>query len=221
MAGGLVGGWAIGSKLRSAIDFDAQEQEPQQSAQTVADSAPQQAKTLMEATATVMLVGDPAAGKSLFVERCTNRDGIGRETLPRTLAPAWESAFMPLPLGRATFHFLDTPGAYPELSVPFYRGVQFVVLVFDVSNANSFVNLKMLWYTAVQTHRLNLANARIKPGSCVVLAHIIDERRERAVTRRDAARWCASKQLPYFETHPAEAVPKVLSHIAQTCISSD
>ena len=168
-----------------------------------------------------MLVGEPGVGKSLFVSRISNLDGVGRETLPKTLAPTWQRADIPLvPNGQVTFQLLDMPGSLPELSIPFYAHAHAVVLMFDVGSASSFARMKMLWHTSLKQHRDLVPGARYAPGSTVVLAHIIDERRERQVTRREASAWCASAGvgLPYFETHPLETSPKVLAHLAAAVV---
>jgi 16S rRNA U516 pseudouridylate synthase RsuA-like enzyme len=44
----------------------------------------------------------------------------------------------------------------------------------------------------VQQHRLS-AGSRVATGSNVVLAHILDEGRERQVKRREAALWCSTE----------------------------
>ena len=90
-------------------------------------------------------------------------------------------------LGAASFMFLDTPGSMPELSIPFYRQVNSVVLVFDVGSSQSFAKMKTLWYSAVRLHRDAAGGARTAADSTISLAHVIDERRERQVTRREAA----------------------------------
>ena len=92
------------------------------------------------------------------------------------------------------------------------------MLVFDVGSSMSFDKMKSQWYSSVRLHRF-ASGARQAPGSTVVLAHIIDERRERQVTRREAAAWCQQQNLPYFETHPAEKpYPRVLHHLASTLL---
>jgi len=74
-----------------------------------------------------------------------------------------------------------------------------------------------VWYAAVQQHRP--AAGRNSAGAIVVLAHVIDERRERQVTRREASTWCESVSLPYYETHPADVRgwKRMLQHIAEKC----
>ena len=73
-----------------------------------------------------------------------------------------------------------------------------------------------MWYAAVLQHRQMDKHAA---GTCVVLAHVIDERRERQVTRREASAWCELNGLPFFETHPADirGWRRLLVHLTDKC----
>ena len=240
VSGGLAGGYAIGSRLRQAMHEEPAKSSDAHSRAVDSHGPHHSGQTNYLAslhgglTCTIMLVGEPSVGKSLFLARITAPDGnTGRHALPKTMAPAWQQADVLLPsqgarqgrvstaaaatlsAGRATFQVLDTPGCLPELCVPFYRGVQCVVLMFDVGQASSFAKLKSDWFAAVTLHRLDARGNRHPRETTVVLAHVVDERRNREVTRREAAAWCSSVGLPFFETHPAELQPKVLGHLAR------
>ena len=89
--------------------------------------------------------------------------------------------------------------------------------MFDVSSLQSFVNLQGFWLTQAQQQRLYLR--QYPPSTTVVLAHMIDERRDRQVSRRDASSWCAAMGITYFESHPKDpsAIRKMLLHLARAC----
>ena len=271
VSAGLAGGYSLGSKLRQVLQEASAADGQHQRVGDAAKRGTREGGSLSQLpsslasrwvgneeamTLTVMLVGEPGAGKTLLCERLAAEDGIvGRETLPRTLAPQWHAVQLDLPsVGRVSVQLLDTPGGLPEvsviqanrpsshlthsqatpvthppalcpcavaaqLSVPFYRDVQACILVFDVGSSLSFARMKAFWYSATRLHRFHTPGARQKPGSTVVLAHIIDERRERQVTRREAAAWCQQQKLPYFETHPAERpCPRVLTHLGSVVL---
>lgn len=230
VAAGISAGFALGGRLRKRLEPASEESQQDVGSfvkRAVAASSQQTAAAAQfvgnsdAMTLTVLLIGESGAGKSLFCERFANAEGVGRETLPRTFAPQWSRATLVLPsLGRVTFQLLDTPGALPELSVPLYGQAQACILCFDVGSSASFAKMKAHWYSALRLHRFG-AGSRHHPLSTVVLAHIIDERRERQVTRREAAAWCSQLKppLPYYETHPAERpYPRVLAHLANTML---
>jgi hypothetical protein len=277
---GLASGYSLGSRLRQSVYDEAIEQEQ-------ADGARQRNKAEKPAAApahrnqdamtlTVMLVGEPGAGKSLFCERLNyHSDGaLPKETLPRTWAPQWQRVNMVLPsAGRVCFQLLDTPGSLPEVSItrstavavitrgrrcslsccpalgssrsPFIaacnrasssltsvrasraleRSVTLRVCARTHTpwrvNSRRYARMKSEWFSALRLHRA-VPGGRQPPATTVVLAHIIDERRERQVTRREAAAWCQQQKLPYFEMHQAERpVPKVLAHLADVVLRED
>ena len=234
---GLVGGYSLGQRLRQAV-YDESDYllgggaaAASSAAHADADSRLQQKKNLRgrslssldgaaaareSATVTVMLVGDPAVGKTLLLKRLSDAHGaLPQQSLPQTMYPTWQRADFAFAAGGETiFQILDTPGRIPELSVPFFRHMDTVVLVFDVGRASTFAHVKELWHEYVEKHRLALPSAaKHAPESVVVLANIIDERRERQVTRREAAAWAASVGIQFFETHPAEHTPKLMVHL--------
>ena len=97
-------------------------------------------------------------------------------------------------------------------------GIAALVLMFDVGSMASFVSLQNFWLGQVRQQRLYL---RAHPqGSTIVLAHTIEERRDRQVTRRDASNWCAAVGLTYFETHPKDTSSwkRMLVHLARECL---
>jgi hypothetical protein len=168
---------------------------------------------------TALLVGESGVGKSLFCARVASVEGVGRETLPRTVAPNWHRVDLGV-RRKIRVQLLDTPGraGLDALVVPFYRQVHAVVLMFDVGSLASFEALKTRWYQHVQQQRMHVRGHH--EGSCVVLAHVIDERRERQVKRREASAWCTSVGLPFFETHQSDSFgwQQMMAHLAGACL---
>ena len=178
-----------------------------------------------ETIMTVMLIGDSGSGKTLFCRRITDPDALGSGTLQKSVEPSWHSVYVTLQAEspprqirqRLIVQMLDTPGrdSFTSLIVPFYRSIQACILVFDAGSTASFQALQHRWYSAVQQHRLS-AGSRVAAGSNVVLAYILDEGRERQVKRREAALWCSTVGLAYFETHANDKYEwkKMISHLA-------
>lgn len=219
---GVLGGYNLGQRIRQLVYDEDVARGKQSDSENAGGNThlPKHARnkslskpSTQQNTVTVMLVGEAAVGKTLLSTRVVD-GALPSANLPQTMYPAWQRADFEFASGQVIFQILDTPGRMPELAVPFYRHMDTVVLVFDVSRASTFTRMKTIWYDHLQQHRLQLPNAnRYAPESCVVLANIIDERRERQVTRREAAAWAASVGLPFFETHPAEHTPKLLLHL--------
>ncbi|ALC45932.1 Rab7, partial [Drosophila busckii] len=91
----------------------------------------------------------------------------------------------------------DTAGQerWHSLGNAFYRGTDCCVLVFDVTNPQSFENLQM-WYAEF----LILANPRNRENfPFVVLGNKVDLENRR-VSKQQAEQWCEVKHIPYFET---------------------
>ena len=233
---GLTGGWAIGRRARQAVHDDTFARAAGGHStirsggglgnRVLTPSADHDVDVpvLSDTTITAMLVGSASVGKTMFCMRTTNPESLGRGTLSKTVAPAWHRADVAVSsTTRVTFQLLDTPGreGLSVLCVPFYQHVNAVILVFDVGSSSSFEELKSTWYEAVQQHRLAAPNARHKAGTCVVLANIVDERRERQVKRSVASSWCESVGLLYFETHPSDAVVwrKMFATLWRNCLA--
>jgi len=236
VAAGLGAGLSLGRRSRQAAHDAAREETESAEAKisSLSSTGEHLRGSIPGRTITVMLVGESGVGKTLICRRITDPEALGRETLQRTSAPSWHradatlrAASPVLPPQRLCVQMLDTPGreSIAMLNVPFFRSVQAVVLVFDVGSAASFQALKDTWYVAVQRHRISAGKASAR--SCVVLAHVIDERRERQVTRREAAQWCAGMDLAYFETHANDGGlggpgwRRLLSHLADASSIDD
>lgn len=233
IACGLAGGVKLWSYLQAELDELRGHPDHETAGADAAGAADSgrgaAAKRKVEGTLTVMLVGDSRIGKTLFCSRVvasTSRQPLAEDE-GLTFAPTWLRAEMDVQLDeserretRLCFHLLDTPGReqFEPLVAPFYRDAAALVLMFDVGSAASFMRLQSYWLT--QTQRQRKYVSRQTPGSIVVLAHVLDERKEREVTRRDASNWCLQNQLPYFETHYHDnsAWKRMLVHLARVCL---
>ena len=106
VTGGLAGGYTLGSRLRQAAHDDASSADGANTA-AAADQPngphhlgqnSSSASLHSGLTCTIMLVGEPSVGKSLFLARITSPDGNpGRQAVPKTMVPAWQQADVVLP----------------------------------------------------------------------------------------------------------------------------
>eukprot|EP01126_Amoeba_proteus_P007698 TRINITY_DN1276_c0_g1_i1.p1 TRINITY_DN1276_c0_g1~~TRINITY_DN1276_c0_g1_i1.p1 ORF type:complete len:131 (-),score=28.07 TRINITY_DN1276_c0_g1_i1:280-672(-) len=81
------------------------------------------------------------------------------------------------------------------LGFAFYRRADCCVLVFDVNNGSSFENLGKWWDNLIVNAALNDP----EKFPLLVIGNQID-RNCRQVPRENAQLWCASREVPYFET---------------------
>lgn len=238
LALGAFAGLRLGAAARDEVASHEHEDEAAQSENSAGSRRNSRTKLLakgrarqVEGVVTVMLVGEAGVGKTQLCARlATEREQaqMALEGRGPTIAPTWRRAECDLLLDeehadetRLCFQLLDTPGrrCFAELLVPFYRTCGALVLVFDVGSAASYAEMQRTWLERARKYRLHAS--RQAPASTVVLAHVLDERAEREVTRRDAASWCAGHSLPYFETHAKDTGAnsgwrKMLVHLGRT-----
>lgn len=101
----------------------------------------------------------------------------------------------------------DTAGQerFQSLGVPFYRGAEACILVYDITNEKSFRSLDN-WFDDF------IAQASPKDPDnfpFVVIGNKVDRESERVVQKTRAQQWCktkASKPIPYYEASAKEAV---------------
>ncbi|XP_022109663.1 dnaJ homolog subfamily C member 27-B-like [Acanthaster planci] len=91
-------------------------------------------------------------------------------------------------------HLWDLSGQleYAEVRSELYGGTQACILVFDVTNRNSFESLEY-WLKEAARHGGGAVHT-------VVVANKIDIRGKRAVSAEEAIKWAAAKKLKYYET---------------------
>ena len=87
----------------------------------------------------------------------------------------------------------------------FYRGADACILVYDITNEESFEQLNS-W----RTEFLSQANPQDPDNfSFVVIGNKVDKEAERRVPKSKATQWCKSKgpkPISYFETSAKEAI---------------
>lgn len=159
-------------------------------------------KTLLK----VIVLGDTGVGKTSLMQQFIS--GKFSQQYKATIGADFHPKDMVVDDKPVTLQVWDTAGQerFQSLGVAFYRGADCCVLVYDVTSAQSFENLRH-W----RDEFLVQANVR-DPDSFpfVVLGNKIDvDERRRAVSAKRAQAFCASLgpvPVPYFETSAKEAV---------------
>eukprot|EP00299_Pterocystis_sp_00344_P010431 c4658_g1_i1.p1 GENE.c4658_g1_i1~~c4658_g1_i1.p1 ORF type:complete len:250 (+),score=52.58 c4658_g1_i1:623-1372(+) len=143
----------------------------------------------------VVVLGDTGVGKTCLLQTYVNSEfttlfkpTIGADFLTKELIVGdrnvglqiWDTA------GMERFH---------SLAVPFYRGAEACLLVYDITNLESFKNL-------AKWRQNMLSNTKTADGTevCfVVIGTKLDLEQNRAVPKRDAEAYAQTLGMPYFE----------------------
>lgn len=150
----------------------------------------------------VILLGDSGVGKTSLMDRYVNKKWsaqykatIGADFLTREVEVD----------GRlVTLQIWDTAGQerFQSLGNSFYRGADCCILVFDITDAQSFEDMEN-WRNEF------LVQAGVSlPDSYpfVVLGNKVDQEDRRAVPSRQAQNWCKDiGNIPYYETSAKSA----------------
>ncbi|KAL1228841.1 Ras-related protein Rab-7a [Trichinella nelsoni] len=150
----------------------------------------------------VIILGDSGVGKTSLMNQYVNKRfsnqykaTIGADFLTKDVVV--DDRFV-------TMQIWDTAGQerFQSLGVAFYRGADCCVLVFDVTNPNSFKSLDS-W----RDEFLIQASPRDPEHfPFIVLGNKIDMENHTVSTKR-AQFWCSSKNdIPYFEVSAKEAI---------------
>ena len=98
----------------------------------------------------VVLIGDSGIGKTCIMTRFTKNE-FDTDIMP-TITSQYILKIIEFPDGKkVTFHFWDTAGQekYHSLAKIFYKDADVVILVYDITNLQSFKSMKDDWYKNV------------------------------------------------------------------------
>jgi len=150
----------------------------------------------------VIILGDSGVGKTSLMNQYVNRKFSNQ--YKATIGADFLTKDVMIDDRLVTMQIWDTAGQerFQSLGVAFYRGADCCVLVYDVTNANSFKSLDS-W----RDEFLIQASPRDPENfPFVVLGNKIDLE-NRAVSTKRAQTWCQSKnEIPYFEVSAKEAI---------------
>lgn len=94
-----------------------------------------------------------------------------------------------------SINFFDLSGNddYKLIREEFYEDAQGILMVYDVDNRDSFVNL-IHWETEMRNNGIDPTQTKV-----VVCANKVDSK-GREVTTAEGQKWCKMKSYTYFET---------------------
>ena len=142
----------------------------------------------------ILLIGDSCVGKTSIISRYAN--GIFKEEYISTVGFEHYSKDEIINNQNVTVKLWDTAGQerFKSLTSNFFKNAEGVALVYDVTQSETFDNLKD-WIEQIKN---NLGNDIKIP--VIIIGNKIDLDDERDVKKEDAANFSKEKGYKYFET---------------------
>ena len=142
----------------------------------------------------LLVIGDSTVGKTSILARYTNDIFNANYLATIGLDNFTKDEFINNKTVR--IKIWDTAGAekFHSLAKGFFRNAQGIMVVYDVTNIETFENVKY-WTQSIKTHMGN----DIDKIAVIIIGNKIDCK-EREVNRQEAYIYCSELGYPYFET---------------------
>ncbi len=141
----------------------------------------------------ILLLGDSAVGKTCFLLRYS--DDTFCENHISTIGLDYRFKLVTLENEKiAKLQIWDTAGQdrFRAITKNYYKGANGIVLIYDVTNANTFNNIKA-WLSQIKEH----ANEKVK---IVIVGNKIDSEETRQVSTEQGEALAKEYDLKFFET---------------------
>jgi len=145
----------------------------------------------------LLIIGDSGVGKSSLLLRFA--DNTFSASYITTIGVDFKIRTINVRGHKVKLQIWDTAGQerFRTITSTYYRGTHGVIVVFDVSNIESFSNVKR-WLYEIDTHCEKVEK--------VLVGNKVDEPNRRAVTEIEARNFANSIGIKYFETSAKENV---------------
>jgi small GTP-binding protein len=142
----------------------------------------------------LLIIGDSTVGKTSILGRYAN--GVFNANYLATIGLDNFTKDEVIDNKTIRIKIWDTAGQekYQSLTKGFFRNAQGIMVVFDVTNSETYEDLKY-WTQSIKTHM----GSDIDKISVIIIGNKIDSN-EREVRREDAEVYCQELGYPYFET---------------------
>ena len=146
-------------------------------------------------TCQILIIGDSSVGKTSLITRYTN--GTFKEEYLATVGLDYYSKNEEINNQTIQVKLWDTAGQerFKALTQNYFRNAEGVLLAFDVTNEESFNNLKD-WINSI---KINMEAKNIFLP-LIVVGNKIDMENERDITKEDAENFASENKYKYFET---------------------
>ena len=146
-------------------------------------------------TIQLLVIGDSSVGKTSLITRYTN--GTFKEEYLATVGLDYYSKVEAINNQTINIKLWDTAGQerYKALTQNYFRNAEGVLLTFDVTNTDSFNNLKD-WIGSIKT---NMESKNIFLP-LIIVGNKIDMEDAREINKEDAEKFVSDNSYKYFET---------------------
>ena len=169
-------------------------------------------------TCQILIIGDSSVGKTSIISRYTN--GTFKEEYLATVGLDYYSKEEIIDGKTINIKLWDTAGEerYKSLTQNYFRNAEGVLLVFDVTNTDSFNNLKD-WISSI---KLNMEGNNIFIP-IVIIGNKLDMEDQREITKEQAEQFVSENKYKYFETSAktGEGIDKSIRELASQILKQD
>ncbi|KAJ3126517.1 hypothetical protein HK098_007417 [Nowakowskiella sp. JEL0407] len=179
------------------------------------------ANSIPVATLKLLLIGDSGTGKSSILLRFIDDTWLHPDDVSATIGVDFKVKIMDVDNSKYKLTIWDTAGQerFRTLTSSYYRGAQGVILVYDVSNRESFDHLQQ-WITELETY------ASSKDVVMIIVGNKTDKETQRTVSRKEGEAYAKRMGTLFIETSAKtkvgvkdafeEVVRKFFDHIQTT-----
>eukprot|EP01119_Soliformovum_irregulare_P003363 TRINITY_DN137_c0_g1_i1.p1 TRINITY_DN137_c0_g1~~TRINITY_DN137_c0_g1_i1.p1 ORF type:complete len:203 (+),score=45.66 TRINITY_DN137_c0_g1_i1:82-690(+) len=169
-------------------------------------------KNTIDYSFSILIVGEAGAGKSCILLKYV--DGTFTDTFISTIGVDFKVKYLDLDDRRIKLQIWDTAGQerYRAIVSSFYRGAAGILVVFDLTDINSFLRVQN-WLADIK--RLTEDGVRI-----VLVGSKCDLTAKRMVEAGEAKSFAAKHNLEYFETSAktGEGIADAFTSVARQCV---
>ena len=146
-------------------------------------------------TCQILLIGDSSVGKTSLIQRYAN--GIFKEEYLATVGLDFYTKQEAINNINVLVRLWDTAGQerFKSLTPNYFKNAEGVMLTYDITNTESFENLKF-WINSIKT---NLGEKNIIIP-IIIVGNKLDKEDMRDITREEAEKFAKENKYKYFET---------------------